>query len=299
MAGSVTRQGATWQYVLDLGPDGNGRRRQYRRRGYPTKKAATQGLVEAQSQELHGELANPGRRTLADYLAQWLDAVQASLEPAAWTNYRTCLNLYVLPRVGHVQLAHLTPLTLSSLYAELVRSGGRGGKALSASSVRLVHGVLRKALNDAVAWGLLANNPALRASVPKRRRVELRVWSPKEAAAFVATVEGDRMAACWVLALTAGLRRGELAGLRWTDLDLDRATLRVAVQRTTDSDYNIISKEPKASSRRGIALAEHMVLALRRHRAIQLHERLSAARHGKTVGWCSSMNSAVATTRNV
>lgn len=276
MAGSVTRQGTTWQYVVDLGFDGNGRRRQYRRRGFPSKKAAQQAMLKAQSLQLRGELANPGRRSLEDYLTQWLDAVQASLEPAAWTNYRNCLHLYVVPRVGGVQLGLLTPLTLSSLYAELLRSGGRKGRALSPTTVRLVHGVLRKALNDAVQWGLLGTNPALRASVPKRRRVQLRVWSPEEAASCVAAVGDDRLAACWLLALTAGLRRGELAGLRWEDVDLERAALRVAVQRTTDSDYNVVSKEPKASSRRGIALAEQMVAVLRRHRILQAQESLAA-----------------------
>ena len=178
MAGSVTRQGTTWQYVVDLGIDGNGRRRQYRRRGYATKKAAQTAMIEAQSLLLRGELANPGERNLAQYVQHWLEAVQASLEPAAWTNCRNCLNLYVLPRLGGVQLALLTPLTLSSLYAELLRSGGRQGRALSPTTVRSVHGVLRKALNDAVQWGLLGTNPALPASVPKRRPVQPRGWAP-------------------------------------------------------------------------------------------------------------------------
>ncbi len=85
-------------------------------------------MVEAQSAALDGELVTCGRRTVAEYLEQWLAAVQASLEPAGFTNYRTCLTLYVLPRLGHVQLAALTPLTLSSLYADLLRrSGGRAG----------------------------------------------------------------------------------------------------------------------------------------------------------------------------
>jgi integrase len=276
MAGSVTRQGTTWQYIVDLGIDGNGRRKQYRRRGFPTKKAAQTAMLEAQSLLLRGELANPGRRTLASYAAQWLEAVQASLEPAAWTNYRNMLNLYVLPRVGAVQLGLLTPLTLSSLYAELLRAGGRKGRPLSPTTVRLVHGVLRKSLNDAVQWGLLGTNPALRASVPKRRRVQLRVWTPEEAATFIAAVEGHRLSACWVLALTAGLRRGELAGLRWEDVDLERSVVRIAVPRTTDSDYKILSKEPKASSRRAVALAPHTVAALRRHRVEQSQERLAA-----------------------
>ena len=71
-----------------------------------------------------------GRRTVGEHLEQWLAAVQVSLEPAGCTNYRTCLTLYVLPRLGHVQLAALTPLTLSSLCADLLKAGGRGGRPL-------------------------------------------------------------------------------------------------------------------------------------------------------------------------
>ena len=276
MGGSVTRSGAGWQFVLDLGVDGTGKRRQLRRRGFGTKREAQAAMVETQSQVLRGEVANPGRRTLADYAEQWLDAVQASLEPAAWTNYRTCLRLYVLPRLGHVRLSSITPLTLSSLYAELLRSGGRKGRPLSPTSVRLVHAVLRKALNDAVLWGLLSSNPAMRASVPKRRRPTLTVWTPEQAAAFAAGVAGDRLEACWLVALSCGLRRGELAGLRWSDLDLERGLLRVDSQRTTDSDYNIVTKEPKASSRRSVALAGRAVSALRRHRVRQAREQLAA-----------------------
>lgn len=144
MAGSVTRQGTTWQYIVDLGIDGNGRHRQYRRRGFPTKKAAHAAMLEAASQLARGELANPGKRTLTSYLEQWLDAVQASLEPSAWTNYRTILRGYVIPRIGQVQLGLLTPLTLSSLYAELLRNGGRNCRPLSPTTVRLVQGVLAR-----------------------------------------------------------------------------------------------------------------------------------------------------------
>jgi len=276
MSGSVSRSGSGWQYVVDAGLDAHGKRRQHRRRGFATKKLAEAAMVEAQSAALHGELVTCGRRTLADYLEQWLAAVQASLEPAGYTNYRICLTLYVLPRLGHVQLAALTPLTLSSLYADLLRAGGRGGRPLSNTTVRLVHGVVRKALNDAVLWGLLSKNPALRAAVPKRRRPVMTVWTPEQASAFLAATTGDRMQACWLLALSTGMRRGELAGLSRSDVDLERGRLQVTSQRTTDSDYQVVTKEPKASSRRAVALAAHTVAALRRHSAGLARERLAA-----------------------
>ena len=156
MSGSVSRSGSGWQYVIDAGLDAHGRRRQHRRRGFATKRLAQEAMVEAQSAALHGEFVTCGRRTVAEYLEQWLAPVQASLEPAGFSNYRTCLTLYVLPRPGHVQLAALTPLTLSSLYADLLPAGGRGGRPLSNTTIRLVHAVVRKALNDAVLWGCSA-----------------------------------------------------------------------------------------------------------------------------------------------
>ncbi len=276
MSGSVSRSGDGWQFVIDAGLDAHGKRRQHRRRGFATKKLAQAAMVEAQTAALHGELVSCGRRTVAEYLEQWLEAVRAGLEPAGYTNYRTCLSLYVVPRLGHVQLAALTPLTLSSLYADLLRAGGRGGRPLSNTTVRLVHGVVRKALNDAVLWGLLSKNPALRAAVPKRRRPILTVWTPEQASAFLSATTNDRMQACWLLALSTGMRRGELAGLSWSDLDLERGRLQVTTQRTTDSDYQVITKEPKASSRRSVALAGHTVAALRRHHAVLARERLAA-----------------------
>jgi hypothetical protein len=111
MSGSVSRSGSGWQYVVDASLDAHGKRRQHRRRGFATKKLAEAAMVKAQNAALRGELITCGRRTVAEYLEQWLAAVQASLEPAGYTNYRTCLTLYVLPRLGHVQLAAPTPLT--------------------------------------------------------------------------------------------------------------------------------------------------------------------------------------------
>ncbi len=114
MSGSVSRSGNGWQYVIDAGLDAHGRRRQHRCRGFATKRLAEAAMVEAQNAALHGELVSGGRRTVAEYLEQWLAAVKASLEPAGYTNYRNCLTLYVVPRLGHVQLLALAPLTLST-----------------------------------------------------------------------------------------------------------------------------------------------------------------------------------------
>lgn len=97
MSGSVTRSGDGWQYVIDASLDAHSQRRQHLRRGFATKKLAQEAMVEAQSAALHGEPVTCGRRTVAEYPEQWLTAVQASLEPAGFTSYRTCLTLSPSP----------------------------------------------------------------------------------------------------------------------------------------------------------------------------------------------------------
>ncbi len=96
---------------------------------------------------------------------------------------------------------------------------------------------------------LIEHNPVTRAVPPKRRRHEARVWTAEEAVCLLTAARNDRLYAAWLVALSCGLRRGELAGLRWRDLDLERGTLSVTTQRTTDTDYRIITKAPKGTGR--------------------------------------------------
>jgi len=110
------------------------------------------------------------------------------------------------------------------------RPGAEAGKGLSPATVRRVHVTAHKALRDAVRWGKLARNPADLADPPQERRPEMHVWSAEQARAFLAHVKGDRLSALYLLALTTGMRRGELVGLRWEDVDLDAP--RLAIRQT-------------------------------------------------------------------
>ena len=134
--------------------------------------------------------------------------------------------------------------------------------------------MLHRALADAVRWNLIPINPASGARAPRVEHVELTVWTSDEAATFLRQVSEDRLAALWVVALHTGMRRGELAGLRWKDVDLDGGTLTVAQQRTV-ANHEVVISTPKAKSQRQIMLAAATVAALRQHRTVQLQERLA------------------------
>ena len=125
------------------------------------KRAAELALRRALDAVGAGEVADAGGLSVAGYLEQWLAGVQNTVKPTTAKSYGEVLRWYVMPRVGSVQLADLTPLHIRSLYADLLDHGGRRGGALSAGTVAIVHRVLRKALNDAVVWRLIRAEPAL------------------------------------------------------------------------------------------------------------------------------------------
>lgn len=144
---------------------------------------------------------------------------------------------------------------------------------LSATTVRTVHRVLAKALNDAVRDGVIGRNPATNVPLPKAVRADLLVWHREQVAAFLVVAAGDRLFAAWLLALLCGLRRGELAGLRWGDVDLRARTVRITSQRTTDAEWRVITKEPKGTSRRTLDLGPVLLEALTDFRTRRVREQ--------------------------
>jgi integrase len=203
--------------------------------------------------------------TVAEFVEHWLESVAPSLRDSTASSYRQVCRTWILPHLGRVRLASLTPGHLNQLYAALAKDGGRKGKPLSVRSVRYTHTIIGKALGDAVAWGLLARNPASSAKPPRAVRTDMAVWDVTQVKTFLAAVTGDRLYALWLLLITTGLRRGEAAGLRWEDIDLDAR--RLAVRRALISvEYKVRVSEPKtARGRRTVALDDLTVDALRAH----------------------------------
>ena len=200
----------------------------------------------------------------------------------AWTNYREVLKSYVLPYIGSVRLADLSPMDIKRWHGELLDHGRRDGTPLAVNSVKLAHRVLHRALADGVRWNVVPTNPASSVRVPKGEHKEMSVWTAEEARRFLDSLEQDRLRGLWALALHTGMRRGELAGLRWSDIDLDGATLTVSQQRTT-AGSKTVTMAPKARSQRQLLLADPTVSSLREHLDRQTSERTDAG-----VAWVES-----------
>jgi integrase len=276
MRGSVLKRGKTWSYVLYLGRDNDGHKRQKWVGGFRTRKHAEGALSEALERVRTGTWADPGRQTVGEFLEDWLTAVTPSLRPSTAASYEQTLRGWVIPRIGGLKLSALTSARLSALYGELLKSGRRDGKGgLSARSVAYAHRILVHALKDAVAWGLLARNPAAHVDAPRAATSEMQVWSQSEVQRFLAFVADDRLYALWAVLLATGLRRGEALGLRWDDVDFERR--RLAIQRAAVVvGYDVQVAEPKtARGRRSVSIDPTTAAVLGSFRKRQLAERLA------------------------
>lgn len=276
MRGSVIKRGSTYSIVLDLGRGPDGKRQRKWHSGYRTRKDAERARIELLARLDQGCYVEPSRLTFATFLRdQWLPGLAGRVRPTTVHGYTTNLERYVLPRVGQVTLQRLTPAQLNTLYAALLAGGGKDGRPLSARTVQAIHMTVRKALRDAARWGLVARNVAELADPPSPTRADMRTWTAEELRRFLTHVEGERLAALWMLAASTGMRRGEVLGLRWVDVDLELA--RVAVRQTLVlAGRQVVTSEPKTSrGRRSIALDPRTVAALRSWRAAQLEERLA------------------------
>jgi integrase len=210
-----------------------------------------------------------------------------SLATVSW--YRSAVIRHIVPVLGTVKLGRLSAVQIEAFLAEKAESGrldGSGG--LGPASVRRLQVTLHKALDAAVRKGLLASNPADLADKPKipQRDVTETVWAPETMTAFLGATSEDREHPLWHLACWTGLRREELAGLQWSDIDLDTGMLSVRRARTQVDGKPILKGPKSAASRRTIDLDAETVAVLRRWKVAQLEERLRAGTAWEPVEWC-------------
>jgi integrase len=217
----------------------------------------------------------PGRITLGEWIREsWLPMTEPRVKPSTFHSYSRNLELHVLPALGRKPLQQLTPPMLTALYGQLAKVTDQR-KALSAKTIRYIHATLHKVLADAVDAGLLGRNVAAGAKPPRpgrRATGGVNAWDPQELTAFLAHVSATRLGPMWRLSAMTGMRRGEILGLRWCDLDLDNARLSVR-QALVAVGYEVIHSTPKSHSARVIDLDAETVRQLRAHRQCQDAER--------------------------
>jgi integrase len=203
-----------------------------------------------------------------DYLTRWLeDSVKESVRASTHERYESVCRVHIVPHIGKTNLADLTEMNVQSLYRERLGSG------CSPRTVQYVHVTLHKALKQAVRWRLVPRNVAEAAVPPKVQKKEIVVLSPAQVKVFLKSVEGHRLEAMFVLAVTTGMRQGEMTGLRWEDIDEADGALYV-LRTLSKTKEGIVFNQPKtAKGRRSVALTCLAIRALNKHRVRQQAEK--------------------------
>jgi integrase len=278
MRGSIQKKGKRWYAVVYDGV--NPETGQYRRRWVPagTRRGDAEKLLAELVKRSHqGETVVSEKLTLGEYLTtRWLPVQQARLRTSTYDSYRRNIDLHVIPALGERLLDRLTVEDIDVFYATLLTSGdkrtrrgddGKGRpKGLSPKSVHNIHVMLNKALGDAARKGTVVRNVVALADAPSlraRKRAEIKAWEIDQLAAFLDAISSHRLAPAFFLLANTGMRRGELLGLRWCDLDLDAERLSVR-QALVSVAYDVeISDVKTGTGRRTIDLDDGTVQVLR------------------------------------
>jgi integrase len=286
----VYKRGKTWSVVIDHGRDpATGKRKRVWHSGFTTLREAAEARTRLLRERDTGAAIDPSRQTLAEYLRdEWVPSRRPTtaltgrrhrgkVSIQTWDAYRGDLERHVIPRLGGVVLQKLTPSDLNRLYDDLERSGGRTGAGLSPKSIANIHGLLHKALGDAVKLGKVPRNVADAVEKPSAAKPAHDIWTPEQLRAFLTAVRDDRLYAMWLLFATTGMRRGEVAGLAWDDVDLLAARVRVTWTLGVVQSKPTWKPRPKsAAGERLMALDPVTVRALCDHRRRQNEDRLLA-----------------------
>jgi len=291
MRDGLIQRGSTWSYTVRVRDANTGKMKDQWHGGFATKKEARTARNDARALSDKGTAVAASKITVKEYLADWLEASEKRVRPTTHVSYKLHVDRYIVPRIGAERLQQLTPTMIDALYAALGKSGRAPRRkpkegerpapptGLSASTVRRVGATLHKALVDASRRKLIPFNPADAAELPKIQRDShgaggVQTWTREELDTFLRHVASDRLFPLWRLAAWTGMRRGELAGLTWRDIDLEAATVTVQRARVTVKSADVRESQPKtASGRRKVELDTDTATALTAWQKRQEKER--------------------------
>lgn len=282
-----------WHAMLDLGCVGGKRKRKmlYGR----TRKEVAEKLKAAQAALQQGVNIAPERQTVHQFLEAWLEQViRPRAKDKTYQSYAQIVRLYLVPQLGARQLAHLKPDHVQAVLNDLLHTGGRTNQGLAPRTIQYVRAVLQQALDLAVQWGYVPRNVAKQVKTPTRkvrtttqaddaarddadaacgRNSAITPLTREQAVALLEAVRGHRLEAIYWVAVSLGLRKGELLALHWRHIDFDANTVTVAL-----SVQRVLGKlrfaSPKTrSSLRTLSLSDKLARVLRQHQTRQAEEQ--------------------------
>ena len=310
---------ATWEYVAELGPqplqrcpachkrfwikrerlahcplchgplEETVKRRQEMKAGFASKREAQEALTKVLASISTGTYIEPSKLLLSEFLTgEWLPAIRATIRPTTFLSYKGHVERHLVPALGRIPLQQLSGAHINAFYAKLLGENGNGQKRqISPSTVRRIHATLHRAMKDAVRWNQIMRSPADAADPPRSSSAdcEMKVWSAQELKAFLTAQRESRLYPLWLTLATTGMRRGEVLGLRWEDLDLEAQSISIRQTRVMTGYQPLLSTPKTRRGKRLVALDPATAAALKEDCHRQKQERLAAGSSWQRAGY--------------
>lgn len=286
MKGTVTKKGKAWYVVLDLGRDDNGKRQQKwisarKELNLPkpaTKKQAEELLIKLLKDLQDGTYFEPSEITLKDYLEKWLeDYCKPNLKQTTFDSYESFIRLHIAPTIGKIKLKDLRPAQVQKLYNQKMTE-------LSSRSVRYIHSILHKAIKQAVKWEYIHRNVIEAATPPSLKQKEKQPWDTNQVKTFLEAAKAERLYPLFLLAVMTGMRRGEILGLKWDDIDFANGIISVKRSIVRTSKGQTVGDLKTEKSKRAITISETVLQVLKAHHVAQAQELLAVGQKN-TESW--------------
>ena len=274
--GGTIRQRADgrWEARFTIGRD-PGTGKQIQRSVYAaTQREVQQRLRQALSAVDAGTFVEPSKMTVGQWLEAWLAEYTADTKPYTKRAYATNIKNHITPALGALRLEKLTPLQVQKFYNACMQ----GEKKLKPKTVKNIHGVLHSALKQAVMNGMIRSNPTESCTLPRIERMEIQPFDDEAEKSFLRAIEGDKYERLFVVDLYTGMRKGEILGLRWADIDFEQGTITVSRQLQVEpfKGGRYYLAPLKNDKERIITPAPYVMQILREQRRCQNEARLLA-----------------------
>ncbi|MFD1335723.1 tyrosine-type recombinase/integrase [Oceanobacillus iheyensis] len=259
-------QNNKWYYSFSYKEGGKHKKKL--KRGFKTKKEAEAAMVEAKDAMNKGSYVEPSKTSYGEFMITWLEDKRTSVKESTYLTYKNLVNNHILPSLGNIQLGKITPRDIQSLYNSI-----KIDEKLSSENLRKVHTVINDSLNKAAKWSMILQNPAQLVDAPKVIKKEVEVWDQDDIKKFLKVAKGSRYFNAFLLALTTGMRQGEILGLRWKDVDEENQTLSI-VQTLSHKGQQLSVGAKSVAGNRRISIDENTLKELIKVKTTQKKEMI-------------------------
>lgn len=270
MKGSVRKREKTWEYTVEIGRDPvTNKRKRKIKGGFKTKKACEADMNKLINEVLTGTYFETTSMTMKEYLEYWMETyTRVSVAPSTYTRYKIFCN-QINEHFGSAQLHLIKPAHIQGFYSKLIT-----GSKLSNSTILKIHRVLHLALKHAVNWQLLNYNPTDAVTPPRAKTPQMKVWDSETANEFLNEIKDTNMFIPIMIALTTGMRAGEIAALRWDCVDFANRFISVKYNFQRAENNYILAKPKTERSSRTIAMMDRTIHELKKHKKQQIENKL-------------------------